>query len=432
MLLIARRLPGGAHYAWLVVGIVFVTLLASAGVRATPSVLIVPLEQAFGWSRATISFAISINLMLFGLLGPFAAALMQRIGIRRTVLGALVLLDLAVFASSFMTESWQLVLTWGLSVGCCAGALSVAFGASVVNRWFTTRRGLAMGIVTAANAAGQLIFLPLLAWIAENDGWRPTVWLAAGTVAAIIPFVFFLLPEGPRAVGVLPYGDTVEKPAASGPMVNPITTALSALGRASKSGSFWLIFGSFFVCGASANGLVGTHLISYCFDNGIPEVRAAGLLAGMAVFNIIGTTLSGWLSDRYDCRKLLMMYYGLRGISLLCLPFTDFSFATLSIFALFYGLDWIATAPPTLRLITDVFGRTDTPVIYGWTFAGHQLGAATVAFVAGALRGNFGSYLIPFLLSGMLCLAASVFVLWIGRARRGTGPGLLEPVAAAQ
>jgi MFS family permease len=415
------RLPRGIHYAWLVVAVVFVTQLAGAGMRATPSVLIVPWENAFGWSRGTISLAISINLLLYGLLGPFAAALMLRIGVRRTVLGALILLDLAVGASSFMSEPWQLVLTWGILVGLGGGTVAVAFGATVVNRWFTTRRGLAIGIVTAANAAGQLIFLPILASVAESDGWRHTVYVATFALAAVIPLIALFLPERPADVGVLPYGDTGEKPVAQAKPANPLVIAFSALGRGVKSGDFWLLFASFMICGASANGLVGTHLISYCFDNGIAEVSAAGLLAGMGAFNIVGTTLSGWLSDRFDNRVLLMFYFGLRGLSLLYLPYSNFDFGTLSIFALFYGLDWIATVPPTLRLITDIFGKEDAPVIFGWCFAGHQLGAASVAFLAGALRTDLGSYTVPFMISGALCLAAAFFVLWIGSFKRGSG-----------
>ena len=427
MIRFVRRLPGGIHYAWLVVAVVFLTQLAGAGMRATPSVLIVPWEQAFGWSRGTISLAISVNLLLFGLLGPFAAALMQRIGVRRTVLGALILLDLAVGASFFMSEPWQLVLTWGFLVGLGGGTVAVAFGATVVNRWFVTRRGLAIGIVTAANAAGQLVFLPILASVATSDGWRPTVLVATLALAAVIPLIALFLPERPADVGVRPYGDKGEREEERAIPANPLVIAFSALGRGVKSGNFWLLFASFMVCGASANGLVGTHLISYCFDNGIPEVAAAGLLAGMGAFNIVGTTLSGWLSDRFDNRVLLMFFYGLRGLSLLYLPFSDFGFGTLSIFALFYGLDWIATVAPTLRLITDNFGKQDAPVIFGWVFAGHQLGAGGVAFLAGVLRADLGTYLAPFMISGTLCLMAAVFVLWIG----SFGRGRLEPVPVA-
>jgi len=411
------RLPGGVHFAWAVLALVFVALLATAAVRATPSILIVPLEQAFGWSPATVSLAISFNLVLYGLLGPFAAALMQRYGIRRTALGALVVIDVAVAASALMSAPWQFVLCWGFGVGTGCGVVALVFGATVVNRWFTARRGLAIGIVTAASATGQLIFLPTLAALAQHVNWRAPVLVVAAAIALVVPLILFLLPEHPEDLGLTSLGGTGER-AAPPPAGNPLAKAFSVLARSVKTGDFWLLFGSFFICGASANGLVGTHLIPYCFDNGIPEVKAAGLLAGMGAFNIVGTTLSGWLSDRYDNRVLLMMYYGLRGLSLIYLPHSDFSFYTLSIFALFYGLDWIATVPPTLRLITDRFGKADAPVIFGWTFAGHQIGAGSVALLAGALRTDLGNYAVPFMISGTLCLAAAVFVLWIGAARR--------------
>jgi MFS family permease len=401
-------------------------LLAAAAVRASPSVLIVPLEQAFGWSVASISFAISLNVVLYGLMGPFAAALMQRFGIRRTLIGALCVVEIGIASSTLMTAAWQLVFYWGLLVGVGAGTVAPVLGATVVNRWFATRRGLAIGIVTAAGATGQLLFLPLLAGVAETSGWRPAVWVVAAALAAVIPVVALLLPESPEAIGLRPYGETGERPPPRPPAGNPLVIAFTTLGRSIKSLDFWLLSGTFFVCGASANGLIGTHLISFCFDNGIPEVKAAWLLAAMGAFNIIGTTASGWLSDRYDARLLLVGYFGLRGLSLLYLPYSDFSVATLSVFALFYGLDWLATLPPTLRLLTEIFGKTDAPVVFGWVFVGHQVGAGAIAFLAGALRDGLGSYLVPFLLSGGLCLAASLMALHIGRR----GSGRLAPAEA--
>jgi MFS family permease len=420
-----RTLPGNVHYAWMVLALTFVTLLAAAAVRSSPSVLIVPLEQAFGWSPATISLAISINLVLYGLMGPFAAALMQRIGVRRTLVGALLVVEAGVTLSLFMSQPWHLVLFWGLLVGIGAGSVAPVLGATVVNRWFTARRGLAMGIVTASSAAGQLIFLPILAAVASSSGWRPAVMVVVAALAAVIPAMALLLPERPETLGLRSYGETgpVTPPKPAG--ANPLVTAVTVLARGVKSGDFWIFFVTFFICGASANGLVGTHLVSFCFDNGIPEVRAAWLLAAMGAFNIVGTTTSGWLSDRYDNRVLLMCYFGFRGLSLLYLPYSHFDFATLSVFAVFYGLDWIATVPPMMRLITDKFGKTDAPVVFGWIFAGHQLGAGSIAFLAGALRADLGTYLLPFLLSGALCLAASMLVL-----RSGAGGSRLAPAAA--
>jgi MFS family permease len=412
-----RGLPAGVHYAWLVIALVFVTLLAAAAVRSAPSVLIVPLEQAFGWSPATISFAISVNLVLYGCMGPFAAALMQRYGIRRTLIGALCFVDCGVLASSLMSRPWHLVMFWGIMVGIGAGTVAPVLGATVVNRWFTARRGLAMGIVTAASATGQLLFLPTLARIVEGSGWRPAIFVVAAALAAVIPIVAFLLPERPESIGLAPYGETGPATATAKMVANPLLVAVDALGRATQSRDFWLFGASMFVCGASANGLVGTHLVAFCFDHGIPEIQAAWLLAAMGAFNIVGTTLSGWLSDRYDNRILLMCYFGLRGLSLIYLPYSRFDFATLSIFAIFYGLDWIATVPPMMRLLTDTFGKTDAPVVFGWIFAGHQLGAGSIALLAGLMRSDFGSYFMPFILSGTLCLVIAVLVLRIGTGR---------------
>jgi MFS family permease len=423
---LTRWLPRRVHYAWVVAAVIFVTLLAAVGVRATPSVLIVPLEQAFGWSSGTISFAISINIILYGLMGPFAAALMQQLGIRRTVLLALALLSSSVAASTFMTEPWQLVLSWGLAVGLGSGVVALVLGAMIVNRWFAKHQGLVMGVITASTATGQLVFLPMLAAVAQNHGWRPVVWIAALGAAAMIPLVALLVPESPAAIGLKPYGAAEDGEIAAPVRANPLAVAFATLGRAAKSTGFWLLFASFFVCGASTNGLIGTHLISYCFDHGIPEVQGAGLLAAMGVFDLIGTTASGWLSDRFDSRWLLFWYYGLRGLSLLYLPYSGFSLYGLSLFAVFYGLDWVATVPPTVRLANELFGRKDAPIIFGWLLAGHQLGAGATAFEAGLLRTVLGSYLVPVLISGGLCVMTALVVL---RIRRGQA-GELEPVPA--
>jgi MFS family permease len=412
---LARLLGPRIHYAWIVAAVTFLTLLAAVGIRATPSVLIVPLETSFGWDRGTISFALALNIALYGLMGPFAGALMQRFGIRRTVLVALALLACSVGASSFMTEPWQLVLSWGIAVGLGSGATALVLGATIVNRWFAKRQGLVMGVIAASTATGQLVFLPILAAVAQRDGWQPVVWIAAAVAAAMIPIVALLLPEDPGAVGTVPYGAVAETPTTVGIRANPVGIALGALGRAARSGGFWLLFASFFICGASTNGLIGTHLISYCIDHGIPPVEGATLLASMGIFDLVGTTASGWLSDRYDNRWLLFWYYALRGLSLLYLPYSGFSLGGLSVFAVFYGLDWLATVPPTLRLTGDLFGKAEAPIIFGWLLAGHQLGAGATAFEAGALHTWLGDYLVPVLMSGTLCIAAALLVLRIGR-----------------
>jgi MFS family permease len=418
---IARLLPESVHYAWVVAAVIFLTLLAAVGIRATPSVLIVPLEHTFGWSRGTISLAISINIILYGLMGPFAAALMQQLGIRRTIIGALGLLALSIAGSTFMTAPWQLVLSWGIAVGLASGVTALVLGATVVNRWFDRHQGLVMGVITASTATGQLVFLPLLAAVAENAGWRPVVWIAALVAAAMIPIVALLVPERPSDIGLQPYGAASGSAAISSVRAgaNPIAVAFAVLGRGAQSTGFWLLFASFFVCGASTNGLIGTHLIAYCFDHGIPEVQSASLLAAMGIFDLLGTTASGWLSDRYDSRWLLFWYYGLRGLALLYLPYSGFSLYGLSLFAVFYGLDWIATVPPTVRLAGDLFGKEQAPIIFGWLLAGHQLGAGLTALEAGALRSLLGSYLVPVMISGTLCVVAALLVLRIGRGRAG-------------
>jgi predicted MFS family arabinose efflux permease len=410
----ARAAAPRVHYAWVVVGLMFLVMLATAGVRAAPSVLIVPLEHAFGWSRATISAAISVNIFLFGLIGPFGAGLMQTFGIRRTVLLALSVLSVSVGLSGFIDQPWEMFATWGVMVGIASGATSTGLAATVANRWFEKNRGLAIGLLTASNASGQLVFLPLLAHLAETGSWRTVSWVVAATAAAMIPLVFLLLPESPARVGLLPLGATVEPEARR--HGDPVRVAFSGLARGARSADFWLLSASFFICGFSTNGLIGTHLISYCFDHGIPEVQAAGLLAAMGVFDLIGTTGSGWLTDRYNPRVLLFWYYGLRGLSLAALPFTGFDGVSLGVFAVFYGLDWIATVPPTVMLTNEVFGKRDAPVIVSWIVAGHQLGAAAAAMGAGAVRNATGSYAPAFLASGLACLIASLLVLRVSRA----------------
>jgi predicted MFS family arabinose efflux permease len=427
------------HQAWVVVAVTFLIMLVTAGIRATPSVMMVPLERDFGWSRTSVSLALALSLGLFGLMGPFAAAAMQRFGLRRTVIGALTVLGVSVALSRRMTATWQMVLLWGVLVGCASGATSTTLGATVVTRWFAQHRGLAMGILTASSATGQLVFLPAMAWVAEHLGWRWLVSMVAGAVMVVLPIVATLLPERPSAVGLHRLGETEDAPDdLSGRTANPIVTAFAALGAAAKSSDFWLLFLTFFICGASTNGYIGTHFIAMCGDYGLSEVRGAGMLAMMGVCDLLGTTLSGWLSDRFDNRVLLFWYYGLRGLALLFLPFAfGFQYFGLGLFGTFYGLDWIATVPPTLRIATDVFGSKDAPVVFGWIFAGHQLGAASAALGAGMLRSALGTYTLATLISGGLCIIGAMLVFRIRRpgGEPGSPSGVLEtqgpPVGSA-
>ena len=414
---LARFVAGRMHYGWIVAAVTFVVLVCAAGVRATPGVLIVPLEQAFGWDRATISSAVAFNLVLYGVMGPFAGAAIQRFGFLRPVFAALLLLALALALSTFMSRPWHLMLTWGLMVGLGSGVVATVFAATVVNRWFSARRGLVMGVLAASSATGQLVFLPLLGWLVDTTGWVSTSWTLAGVIAVLIPVYAWLMVERPEQLGLKAYGAAADAAEAAPTAGNPLVIAWSALGRAVRVRDFWLLFGSFFVCGLSTNGLIGTHFIAFCFDGGIPEVRAAGILALMGVLNLVGTTLSGWLSDRYDSRWLLFWYYLLRGLSLLYLPYSELTFWGLGLFGIFYGLDWIATVPPTLRLATDIFGKRDAAVIYGWIFLGHQLGAGFAAFGSGAVRTVVGNYTGAFLAAGLMCALAAVSVLLIARSK---------------
>jgi len=413
------------HYGWVIVAVTFVALMISAGVRSTPGILIVPLESEFAWSRATISFAIAVNLLLYGAMGPFVAALMERFGVRRTIPLALALIGAGVAFTALMQEAWQFVLLWGFVVGTGVGAAAMVLAATVAARWFTARRGLAIGILGASTATGQLIFLPTLADITARWGWRATVLIAAAVAFLAVPIVMLLMREHPADIGLAPYGESVVRRA---PPVrgNPVSVAFETLGQAVRVRDFWLLSGTFFICGASTNGLIGTHLIPACVDNGMSEVAGATLLAAMGLFNLVGTTGSGWLSDRFDNRLLLMIYYGLRGLSLLYLPFSFVSLYGLSLFALFYGLDWFATVAPTVRLIGNAFGREKTGLVYGWVFVAHQLGGAAAAYFGGVLRNHFGTYLESFLLAGLLSLIAAVLVLFIGRQGKGA------PAARAQ
>ena len=411
------------HPAWIAFAVTFLVLLVAAGVRSAPGVLIVPLEAEFAWSRATISAAVAVNIFLYGLAGPFAAAIIERFGLRRTVGTALAVIALGVGLTPYMTQSWHLVALWGVVVGGGSGVTALVLGTTVAARWFEKQRGLIVGMLTASTATGQLVFLPLLAHLAQAVGWRTVSFTLAAVSAALLLPVLGLLRDRPSDLGIPPYGGRAVVPRVA-PTVNPAVRAVRVLGTGLRSRDFWLLSGSFFVCGASTNGLIGTHLIPACIDHGIPEVAAAGLLAAMGVFDMVGTTLSGWLSDRWDNRMLLAWYYGLRGLSLLFLPFAfdfglgGFTFAGLSLFAVFYGLDWIATVPPTVRLTARCFGEENAPVMFGWIAATHQLGAACAAWLAGFTRVETGSYLVAFMGAGALCLVASVMVAFIGARPR--------------
>ncbi len=405
------------HYGWVMVGVTFLAALISAGTVGAPGVFIVPLQKEFGWSTAEISSALSIRFILFGLMAPFAAALLNRYGLRNVTLAAQLIVVSALVASLAMTQVWQLMLLWGVVIGIGTGMTALVLGATIATRWFAARRGLVVGIMTASVATGQLVFLPLLASLTERFGWRLALTFVCVMLGVSAVAVALAMRDRPSDVGLRPFGDEGSEPLPAPPVSHaPITAvALGTLRDASKSGAFWILFATFFICGASTNGLVQVHLIPMCLDFGIPQVQAAGLLAAMGIFDFFGTILSGWLSDRYDNRWLLFWYYGLRGLSLVFLPFSDFSFYGLSLFAMFYGLDWIATVPPTVRLTAQKFGPERANLVFGWIFAGHQLGAGTAAFGAGLSRTLLASYLPAFFVAGALCVIAALIVLTITR-----------------
>ena len=422
------RTASPLHYAWIVAAATFVVLLVTAGIRATPGVLMVPLEGEYGWSRTVISGAVAINIALFGLIGPFAASAIDRWGLRRIVLLALALLAVSVALTTRMQSAWQMMLLWGICVGTGTGVTSMVLAAIVATRWFDERRGLVLGALSAANATGQLLFLPLLAGLVDQSGWRSAAWLVSAAAAVVFVIVLVFMRDRPEQLGLRPYGQAAH---AAGLARKPALSPFAALQLAVRSRAFWVLAGTFFVCGASTNGLIGTHLIAACHDYGIPQMRSAQLLALMGIFDIIGTTASGWLTDRYSSRHLLFGYYTLRGLSLFYLPFTlGGGAAGLGLFAVFYGLDWIATVPPTVRLTGDAFGRENTGVIYGWIGASHQLGASLAALGAGAIRTSLGDYRIAFWIAAGLCVLAGLSFLTIGR-RTFERPAAAERLAPA-
>ena len=415
-------------YAWVVAAVSFITLLAAAGFRSTPGVLFIPLENEFGWSRATVGIAVSVNLLLFGFVGPFAAALMIRFGLRKVIAAALLTISAGALLTTQIREPWQLILLWGVVVGLGAGCMATVLAATVANRWFVARRSLVVGILTAAGATGQLIFLPLLAWMATTYNWRLVSITTAIAALAVLPLVLIFIRDWPSDVGQMAYGATREDPLPAAPKGNPIVNAFNGLQFAVTQRDFWLLAIPFLICGLSTNGLIGTHLIPAGVDHGMTEMTAAGLLALVGIFDIIGTTFSGWLTDRYDSRKLLFAYYGMRGLSLMLLPlaFSAGSFSMIA-FIVFYGLDWVATVPPTVALATKSFGRERGPLIYGWIFASHQVGAAIAATGAGVIRTITGDYFLAFASAGALCLVAAILSMGIGRtAPTATTPLLPE------
>jgi predicted MFS family arabinose efflux permease len=403
------------HPAWIVAGITFATLFATAGFRSAPAVLILPLEEDFGWRRDVISLAIAINVLLYGFTAPFAAALMERFTVRKVVMAALFTVGTGALLTIWMSQSWHLMLLWGVVVGVGTGSMALVFAATIANRWFVKKRGLVVGILTAAAASGQLVFLPGLSKLAQDPGWRASSLVIALAAYLMVPLIYLFLKEDPQSTGNSPYGAEADWTPSKLEKGNAAKIALQTLNDASKVKNFWYLVGSFFVCGLSTSGLIGTHFIPAAHDHGMPTVTAASLLALIGVFDVVGTIFSGYLTDRIDPRKLLFFYYLLRGLSLFLLPSILFSTLHPStlVFIIFYGLDWVATVPPTVLLCRQVLTPEKGAIIYGWVFAAHQIGGALAAFGAAVFRVKFGEYAAAFYLTGIMCVITSYFVLQI-------------------
>jgi sugar phosphate permease len=424
MVVIAR--PARLHPAWVAAGVAFVALLCAAGFRAAPGVLMVPLQEEFGWSRGLVSLAVGVNLVLFGLTAPFAAALMERFGVRAVVSVALLLIAAGSGLSVGVTSSWQLILLWGVLIGLGTGSMALVFAATVANRWFVSRRGLVMGILTAASATGQLVFLPVVAWMTERSGWRAASLVVSAAALAVIPLVQLRLRDSPAELGVAPYGAPAAPPpehASEHGTEGPARRAVATLAMAARTRSFWALAVGFAICGASTNGLIATHFIPSAHDHGMPETTAAGLLAVVGLFDIVGTVASGWLTDKVNPRLLLAVYYSLRGTGLLMLPalLSDSLHPSIIAFVVVYGLDWVATVPPTAALCREAFGEAGS-VVFGWVFAAHQIGAAVVSVGAGVIRDTTGQYTMAWVGAACLCLVAAFVSTRVGRAGEPVSP----------
>jgi predicted MFS family arabinose efflux permease len=435
MAIVSRLARGKIHYGWYMAAVTFLTVMVAAGARSAPGVMIIPLEHEFGWSRATISFAVSTGLLLYGLIAPFAASVLERFGVRTVASAAMALIAIGYGTSALFPTPWSLVLLWGILAGSGCGFTATVLSATVATRWFDARRGLVMGMLTSATAGGQLVFLPLLAWITAEWGWRDALLLISGIgLVVILPLALTFMRDRPYDVGLARFGSPTPPEPPKPATGNPIANAFRVLFEVAPTANFWKLGGTFFVCGFSTNGLIGTHLIPACVDNGIPEVTAAGLLAGMGMFNFVGTSASGWLADRFNNRRLLCSYYVMRGLALLYLPFllNDVSFTGLSIFALFYGLDWLATVAPMVRLIGAVYEPSKTSIIYGWIFVLHQVGGAISAALAGLMRTELGAYQESFWMAGFMCIGAGLLALTVRRKDPNSGLGVPVDAAAAR
>ena len=410
----------GIHYAWVIAAVTFFAMLTTSAALGLPGVMLQPLSKEFGWSIDELSSVFAVRFVLYGLLGPFAAIFIARFGLRRIMAVAACCIAAALVLATGVSQLWQLFILWGLVLGCASGMTALVLGAMIASRWFTSNRGLVVGLFAASTATGQLLFLPAGAWMIEHLGWRYAVIpvFIACVVVALLATLF--MHDRPRDVGLRSYGEPEATPPDTAAASVPLNFRgpFTVLAQVSRNRTFWVLAGTFFICGLSTNGLVQTHFISLCADNGLAAVPAASVLAMMGAFDLVGTTLSGYLSDRYDNRKLLFWYYGLRGLSLFWLPYSTFTFYGLSIFAMFYGMDWIATIPPTVKLVAQEFGRERAGMVFGWVFAAHQLGSAMAAYGAGLTRTLLLTYNPALFAAGAACLVAALLIMTMRRPPR--------------
>ncbi|MFM7030656.1 MAG: MFS transporter [Micrococcales bacterium] len=407
------------HKAWIVAGVTFLTLIAAAAFRSTTSVLYMPIEMEFGWSRVTTSGALGLNILVYGLTAPFAAVFMNRFGAKKVASVALSLIALGTALTTVMTQAWELYLDWGILVGVGTGCIALVFGSQVANSWFVKHRGLVTGIFSAGYATGQLLFLPFITIVANNQGWRPATFIVTAFCLALIP-VFLLGFKNAPVAPETPYGGTAADVTAKPPVT--VKANLAAMKEALRVPAFWALASTFFVCGWTTNGLIGAHFIPAAHDHGMPTTLAADLLAVVGIFDFIGTIASGWLTDRFNSAYLLVFYYGLRGLALFTVPFVlgpDVQ-PPMIFFIVFYGLDWIATVPPTVELCRRYFGITKSSLVYGWVFASHMIGAAIASAFAGWIRQYQGDYFIAWITAAVLCLAAAGYSLTL---RKAPAPG---------
>jgi len=411
-------------YGWVIVAVTAIVVLVTAGVRSAPGAFLLSMTEEPGWSTASVSFAAAIGLVVFGLAGPLSGWLMGRLGVRAVVLLSLVITGAALVLTAMTREIWQLTVVFGLISGLGTGLVASVLGPTIATRWFVSDRGLVTGILGASNSTGQLIFFPLLTALAVTAGWRlGAIVLAVLAFSLIIPVLYFIRDD-PADVGLRPLGVTEGKVVRSQPPDRGV------MRRAVRTSDFWFLAGTFFVCGATSNGLVGQHFIPHAVDHGFTAVAASGALAVMGIFNFIGTIASGWLTDRWDPRKLLLIYYGFRGVSLLFLPFIHDT-ASIAAFAVLFGLDYIATVPPTVALVADRFGQHNVGIVYGWVFAAHMIGAAIAAWVAGIVREQVGDYAAAFVAAGWIAIIAGFAALAIRRPDPSDDPTTVAPSASA-